>query len=112
MGSTLERATVLTVAETHCFGLAVKFMLCCGLRPQEVIALKWADIDRINRRLMVRRALKTDGTIGEPKSESGKRDIPIPPMLWEALHFPDDLDGYILRTPHDKQYCRNTLWNA
>ncbi len=107
-----ERAAVLTVAETHRFGLAVKIMLCCGLRPQEAVALKWSDIDRINHRLMVRRALKADGTIGEPKSSSGRRDIPIPPMLWEALRFPDALGGYILLTQHGKQYSRSALFKA
>ncbi len=107
-----ERAAVLAAAETHRFGLAAKFMLYCGLRPQEAVALKWSDIDRINHRLMVRRALKADGTIGEPKSASGKRDIPIPPMLWEALHFPDDLDEYILHTRREEKYCRSTLWSG
>lgn len=108
----VERASLLRVASSHRFGLAVKIMLYVGLRPQEAVALKWSDIDRVNQRVMVRKALKKDGTIGDPKSESGNRDIPIPPALWESLHFPDNLDEYILLNTHGTRYAHTAIKRA
>lgn len=107
-----ERAGLLLVASTHRFGLAVKLMLYCGLRPQEAAALRWCDIDQVNRRLLIRRALKKDGAIGTPKSAAGQRDVPIPPALWESLIIPPDLNRYILLTTHGERYSHTALKRA
>lgn len=107
-----ERAAVLDVADRHRFGLAVKLMLYCGLRPQEVIALKWSDIDQVNRRLMVQHALKKDGTIAETKTAAGKRMIPIPALLWDCLQFPDNLDGYVLTNTLGEHHTRTSFRRA
>lgn len=92
-----ERRATLEVAETHPFGLFVRVLLYCGLRPQEAAALRWEDIDQINHRLNVRRAVKSDGSIGSPKSAAGVRTIPIPATLWEELQkgIPEKLNTYI-----------------
>lgn len=42
-----ERAATLEVAKSHPFGLFIKILLFCGLRPQEAAALHWGDIDQI-----------------------------------------------------------------
>lgn len=101
-----ERQALLQVAQTDPFGLFVKIMLWCGLRPQEVAALEWTDIDAINRRIMVRRALKRDGVIGPPKSAAGNRDVPIPPQLWECLRFGS---GYVVTNAADQPYLHSTI---
>lgn len=92
-----ERAATLEVAKSHPFGLFIKILLFCGLRPQEAAALHWGDIDQINHRLNVQRALKADGTIGSTKSSSGVRVVPIPTVLWDEIRqgIPDRLDTYI-----------------
>ena len=60
---------------THLF---CKLMLYCGLRPGEVAALVWKDIDLNSEIVSVNKAKKKDETIGDPKSNAGYRDIPIP----------------------------------
>lgn len=71
--------TVRTANKHQKEGLFFLLMLYCGLRPQEVCRLQYGDID--NGTLHVRRALKSDGTTGAPKSKTGTRDIPIPDAL-------------------------------
>lgn len=80
-----ERQMVLDTAAHHPAGLYVLIMLYTGLRPGEVAALRWGDIDLNRRRIYVRRALKRDDTIGPPKSDAGVRDVPIPDKLLLTL---------------------------
>ena len=80
-----ERFYLLEVAKTHRGGLFVKFMLYCGLRPSEVSALQWKNIDLEKGILNVTSALKKNGKIGEPKSKAGYRKIPVPNILLDEL---------------------------
>lgn len=80
-----EREMTLKTANSARGGLFVLIMLYCGLRPGEVAALEWSDVDLSARVLHVRRALKSDGSIGPPKTPAGVRDVPIPPPLTERL---------------------------
>lgn len=76
-----ERKLTLKVAEYNRGGLFVLIMLYCGLRPGEVAALKWCDVDLKNRIIKVLQANKSDDTIGSPKTESGIREVPVPDVL-------------------------------
>ena len=76
-----ERVYLLRAADKHPKGLFVKIMLYCGLRPGEVAALQWRNIDVNKKILKVDRAVKADGTIGPPKSDAGFRSVPIPDVL-------------------------------
>lgn len=78
----------LTVKEINCFLKATKshhrgamfaMMLACGLRPGEVMAIRWEDIDLENNLINVRQAVR-DNTkeIKSTKTKSGKRTVPIP----------------------------------
>lgn len=70
-----------------------EYLLCLymGLRVGELCALRWEDVDFENGILHIRHAIhripcgtETNGTklvLGEPKSESSVRDIPIPIFL-------------------------------
>lgn len=104
-----ERAAILNVAETHRFGTFVKTILLCGLRPQEVVALQWRDIDQINHRVIVSRALKKSGEIAEPKSASGVRTVPIPPALQTALTASGDLGEYIFTTTKNERHSHTSI---
>ena len=77
--------------------MALLLMLDCGLRSQEAFALSPDDVDLAAGMLHVRHALKADG-IGKPKSEAGRRDLPMTRRLvdscavWESFErewFPD-----------------------
>lgn len=81
-----ERKTLLKVCESHRMGLFLKLQLYCGLRPGEAAVVKWSDIDMANGIINVNKALKKDDTIGDPKSSSGIREIPIPSSLISELN--------------------------
>jgi integrase len=56
------------------------------LRPSELGALRWADVDVEHGRLRVTKACSyRDGTIGVPKTRNGVREIPIAPQLLPVL---------------------------
>ena len=81
----MERKLTLQVADEYRGGTFVLIMLYCGLRPGEVAALTWGNVDLKNNVIHVRQALKADGTIGPPKSAAGYRDVPVPVILAERL---------------------------
>lgn len=59
-----------------------RFALQTGLRTGELIGLKWSDIDFENRTLTISRSMEYrykvgEWRIGEPKSKSGYRTIPL-----------------------------------
>jgi integrase len=56
-----------------------------GLRASELRGLKWNDVDLRHGKLHVRQRADRYGAIGEPKSESGERTLPLPPMVASAL---------------------------
>lgn len=81
----LERSVLLDVLKGHRGELFCKLILYCGLRPSEVQALQWKDIDLKSRTISVSKSMKRNGTIGEPKTPSAYREVPIPFHLRELL---------------------------
>ena len=73
-----EQDALLRVIRGHRSELFISIMYWCGLRPSEVSALQWKDIDLEKNTISVYKAVKTDGTIGGTKSPSGVREVPIP----------------------------------
>lgn len=81
-----ERATILTVAETHRAGLWVLTLLYTGMRPGETAALVWSDVDFARNEIHVHAARESGtGTIKAPKTAAGVRDIPIHAALLPKL---------------------------
>ena len=88
--------------------LGVMISLYTGLRLGEVCALKWENIDLTNQVISVRSTMqrirnntgiggKTVVVITEPKSESSRRDIPIPDFLVPIMQkFRRDRHSYVL----------------
>lgn len=64
-------------------------MLLLGLRPGEVFALYWQDVDLEAGVLHVRRAITRAGgntfTIGEPKTARSRRSLDLPALVAESL---------------------------
>jgi len=56
-----------------------------GLRASELRGLRWIDIDFARNELHVRQRADAYNEIGAPKSESGERTIPMPPILINTL---------------------------
>jgi integrase len=64
---------------------AVQLALGLGLRREEVLGLRWSDVDDA---VHVRQALTAaDGELhtGPPKSKAGRRDLPMPSFVAAAL---------------------------
>lgn len=80
-----ERFYILKTCETHRAGLFYKIMLYCGLRPGEVAALQWRNIDLKDRVLTVDSAVDPKGRVGSTKTEAGFRRVPIPAILADEL---------------------------
>lgn len=67
-----------------------RFLLQTGLRTGEMIGLKWSDIDFEKRTLTVNRSMEYrysvgEWRIGEPKSKSGYRTVPLTQEAIELL---------------------------
>jgi integrase len=56
-----------------------------GLRASELRGLRWSDLDLTNSVLTVRQRADRYNTIGSPKSDSGKREVPLSSMVVHAL---------------------------
>ncbi|MFD8967718.1 tyrosine-type recombinase/integrase [Streptomyces sp. NPDC059568] len=67
---------------------AVMLLSLIGLRPAEVVGLRWMDVDlehgtvriEITRTLVVGEVVEKD-----TKSEAGDRGLPLPEVVWQAL---------------------------
>ena len=56
-----------------------------GVRPGELIALKWEDVDYFNKTVSVRRTRAHGGFDGPPKTPSSERDLTLRPAVVDAL---------------------------
>jgi integrase len=56
-----------------------------GMRASELRGLRWSDVDLKAGVFHVRQRADAWGEIGEPKSQAGTRDIPMPPIVVNAL---------------------------
>ncbi len=79
-----ERQIFFKVVPKHNFGFFYAIMLGCGLRPGEVRALTWNEIQ--SDCIHVKSAIKKDTKeIGVPKSKAGIRIIPTPDWLQKII---------------------------
>lgn len=98
-----ERRVLLDVLEGHRGELFCKIMLYCGLRPSEVQALQWKDVNLIKRTITVSKALKRDGTVGPPKTEAAYRTVPIPSHFMQLI-------GSCAGDPLEDIFTHNVTW--
>ncbi|OBQ58045.1 site-specific integrase [Mesorhizobium loti] len=56
-----------------------------GLRASELRGLRWSDVDLDRREVRVHQRADRFNTIGKPKSISGERTLPAPPIVINAL---------------------------
>ena len=87
-------------------GLFAYFLLCTGLRPGELLALRWEDIDRENKTITICKAATyatNHATVKDrTKTAAGMRTVPLLDVLYAAL--PKTGTGYIFggEKPYDK----------
>jgi integrase len=56
-----------------------------GMRASELRGLRWCDVDLENAMIRVAQRADTWGKMGAPKSAAGARDIPLTPLVVNAL---------------------------
>ncbi len=85
----IEQAHVLlAAAHGHPLEAAIVVALTCGLRPGELLALRWEDIDLERSLLRVRRAVVRIGArieLGPTKTAASRRQLRLPLATVEAL---------------------------
>ena len=85
MGPAEMSATVLA-AEAFGVGYAVRLWFDAGLRPGEMFALDWSDIDLVKGTVSVRRALdRTTNAVKPVKTANGRRALPLSAPTLAAL---------------------------
>ena len=80
-----ERELFLQACDDIPYGIWGKLLLYTGIRPQESAGLYVCDADTDARRLHICRALKSEGNIGETKTKSGVRTVPIPEIILDDI---------------------------
>jgi integrase len=79
-----EANTILAKASGRLRPLIV-MAIFTGMRASELRGLRWANVDLNAKVTHVRQRADKWGTMGAPKSEAGERDIPLTPMVVNAL---------------------------
>lgn len=93
--------------------LLIYIPLYTGMRKGEVMALKWSDIDFEKRLIHVQRNLsegyETPSIEKAPKTEAGKRFIPIPDELYGLLSEfkKKSTSDYVIVSCRGKRYANN-----
>ena len=75
-------------------------LIYTGMRREEVLGLRWEDVDTEKGLLHVRRAITFKGNlpvIGETKTRNGKRTIPLHPDLLQWLTHEEDNREYVMQ---------------
>ena len=82
------------------------FALGTALRRGEILALRWGDVEMLERRLHVRRSF-VRGEIGEPKSKAGRRTISYGPRTADVLE--EQFQASLYRSPDSLVFCHPQL---
>lgn len=113
-----ETAAVLKLVETHHDGLLLAILYYTGMRRGEALGLQWADINFSKRLISIRRDIDFDtGSVGDVKSKTSLRDIPIVDELYVLLQKCRSVgNGFVIQSPHLKSFwSQGTFvrhWNA
>lgn len=83
-----EALSFLEAANEKPHGLIFEFALLSGMRPEEFLALQWADLDFERGTAQVKRALvrhKGNWSFQEPKTARSRRTVSLPQPLFKKL---------------------------
>ena len=102
-------------ASANCpFGMFAYWILYTGCRRGELLALTWEDVDVENRSIRISKSVYHDSNVPllkEPKSEAGKRTVPLMDRLLERIQpgkgliFPNEAGGLMTEMQFQKQWA-------
>ena len=104
------RADIDPLTETEVAAL-ITFAGWTGLRPGELCALDWVNVDLRNSEVRVDRLIgnrRNDGTLGPPKHKKGRRVVLAQPAV-DALRTLPRRPGAVFRTPTEKPIRPNNF---
>lgn len=94
------------------FGAFAYWIMYTGMRRGELLALTWEDVDKVSREIRVTKSIEhVNGNpyVKKPKTESGKRVIPILDKLHEKIQykkkgavFPGASGGYMREHEYER----------
>jgi integrase len=101
-----EVEAVLKIAQESSDGLLLLLLYYTGMRRGEMLGLQWRDVDFEKQVINVCRDMDpATGSLGELKTPSSRRSIPMPPALIKAL---DAIRGIgttpVLQSPRDRSH--------
>lgn len=80
---------ILGHADEEYYGIYFWIALLTGMRQNEILALKWSNVDFKNNEILVIEAIKQNDksgvVFGPPKTKRGRRRIAVPPILIRKL---------------------------
>lgn len=94
-----RRDDIVKFCESHPDGLYIRLLIENGLRLSEMCGLKWSDFDLDKRTVSIQRAITDNrgrAVIGEPKSTTSKRVIPITEAMCDIIKKCMTDDVYII----------------
>lgn len=102
-----HEVNVLAAAVPAQYSVLVLIGCLCGLRAGELIALRWENVDMLGRKLHVIEQFDKErgrGAVKPPKTAAGRRVVPMPRAVVDALarHGADDMI--------DLDQFRRTVW--
>jgi len=107
-----EVIAVLEVGRTHPEGMILLILYYTGLRIGEALGLQWRDVDFKERVLSVNRDIdfKTNA-IGELKTKSAKRSVPIPQELYDALWLARGIgETFVIQSPKSHSFLSQSTY--
>ena len=81
----VQAKALLAAVKGHRLEALFVTALMLGLRPGELLGLRWADVDLDAATIRISGSLRNDGTIGPPKTEASTATLDAPAPVVEAL---------------------------
>src|SRR5690625_3343673 len=81
-------AAAATYGQTHAVGNYLYLALMTGMRREELLGLRWADVDTRRRTISIRQVVTDlNGALrfGPPKTSASERDVPVDATTLQAL---------------------------
>lgn len=123
--SSSERDRILTDMAKHYdprVGAYFQFAFFTGMRPEEMIALRWGDVDTLSGTVRIQRVRTFKGSERDGSKTHTERDVDLVPPAIDALHtmkaytFMKGPDADIFENPntgrpwHDERSQRDVFW--